>query len=131
MKKITELTDDILFLKKMYEAADTCVSCINDTNVLEIRNRAPEFTGKETAEEKEKMWKEQAKTNLLDMAKSLMVEYPEKAVKLFQSLIILDDGEEMPHGIQLVHMAMSCIVDPYVLDFFVQAVRAGQMISNA
>ena len=129
MKIITEIDDDILFLSHAYEVAETASKCLKETGILDIRSRKPNFTGNETEEERTKMINDQAKKNLVDMCKRLMVEQPENAIQLFHALIVLDEGESYPKGAGLFNVMVKCLTDQMVVDFFLLLIRLGQSLS--
>lgn len=130
MKLITEIDNDILFMKKCYEVVDSVKKCLVDTDLLEIRKTAPKFTGNETEEERTEMIQKQAYENMMSMVKRLMFEKPESALDLFKSLIVLDEGEDYPHGIALFALATRCIMDPNIIDFFIQLMLLERRISS-
>ncbi|MDO4170795.1 MAG: hypothetical protein Q4D45_13000 [Lachnospiraceae bacterium] len=118
MKLITDINDDVEFLRQLYMVVDKVKSCISETGIMDIRKRVPQFTGEETEEEQLKKLNEQAKKNIMDMAKRLMIEKPQAAISLFQSLCILEENEEYPKGFALLAVALKCLENKEVMDFF-------------
>lgn len=118
MKLITDINDDVEFLGQLYTVVDKVKRCISETGIMDIRKRVPQFTGEETEEERKQKLNEQAKKNVMDMAKRLMVEKPQAAIELFQSLCILEEDEEYPKGFALLAVAFKCLENKEIMDFF-------------
>lgn len=118
MRLITELQDDAQFLGAVYTAADAVANMVKTIGFSEIRKHMPELTGDETESERKAKLAEQAKKNMLDIAKSAMKEHPEETIAALHALIVLDDGEEFPHGVKLLTTAVKVLNNKDILDFF-------------
>lgn len=134
MQLITEIKDDAMFLSMTYDVAEVIEEIIEKTGVMEIRKRKPEglqmiydSDSDEVKKEKESknnhLIKEQSKKNLAQMAKKLLKDHPEEAVKLVHALCKLDVGEEYPKGFDLVNTLMKVFMSPEFLGFFISSMR--------
>ncbi|MCQ2507237.1 MAG: hypothetical protein MJ097_00440 [Dorea sp.] len=144
MKLITDIDDDVEFLAALYNVAELIDIALQNTGIMEIRKRMPDNLpvpdkndSKEVAEEKAKkgleMIREQSKKNILEMARVLMKEKPQEAIKVIQSVFILEEipvideethevtgtrMEEFPKGMALFSAGIKAFTNPEVLDFF-------------
>lgn len=125
MKTITELngTD---FLRQCNKVRYAVQDILKETNVLKIRETKPTLTGKETPEEVERLYREQANKNLSKMLDAMLEEKPEETIKLFRLLVITEDGEAEPTGFDMVIIGMNILTDKRVMDFLSSLIRLGQ-----
>ena len=130
MRTIANLTGPE-FLRAINRTRHAVEKLMNETGVLKIRKNAPQFTGKETPEEKQELERAQAKKNLNDMLDSLLETNPEATYECIMALCVLDEGESEPDGIELVMAAFSLISDKRVLDFLLQLGKSGLFGTDA
>ena len=125
MKTITELngTD---FLRQCNKIRYAVQDILKETNILKIRETKPTLTGKETPEEVESLYREQANKNLSKMLDAMLEEKPEETIKLFRLLVITEDGEAEPTGFDMVIIGMNILTDKRVMDFLSSLIRLGQ-----
>jgi hypothetical protein len=119
------------FLRAINRTRHAVEKLMETTGVLKIRKNTPEFTGKETPEERAEMERAQAKKNLNDMLDNLLETHPEETYECIMALCVLDDGESEPDGIELVMAAFSLISDKRVLDFLLQLGKSGLIGTDA
>lgn len=131
MKLITDITDDAAFLSALYDSAEIVTTALEQTGIMDIRKNMPDVTGLNTQEEKIAAFKKQALKNILAMAKKLMKDEPEHATNLFRSLIVLDEGEDYPHGPALFSTAIKVLTNEDVLNFFISVIQLNQALSDA
>lgn len=140
MKLFTELKDDYEFLAKSYDVAEKVETALAKTKIMEIRKRRPEgleiVYDSDTPDEKVRkiahnkpLLTAQARKNLMDMAKALMVEKPQETISLLHSVIILEDGEEYPHGFELLSVGMKCFLSEEFIGFFTSLMSQVQNVS--
>ena len=99
--------------------------------MLKIWKNNPAFTGKETAEEKHEMQRNQIKQNLNDVLDTLLEKHPEETYECIMALCVRDDGEPEPDGIELVMAAFNLISDKRVVDFLLQLGKSGLIATEA
>ena len=126
MKTIAKL-DGPAFLRRCNKIRHEAYALVKDTGVMRIRERMPEFTGKETKEEREAMLNEQAKKNVSDMLDALLDEHAEQTVEVLKIMCVPEDGEDINamDGIDIATAGLEIISAPKVMDFFVSLVRSG------
>lgn len=118
MRLITDLQNDAQFLSAVYNAAEAVAEMARVTGISEIRKHLPELSGDENAAERKRKFAEQSRKNMLDIAKSAMQKHPEETVNALRALIVLDEGEEFPHGIKLLTTAIKVFNNSDIMDFF-------------
>lgn len=134
MQLITEVKDDATFLSMTYDVAEVVEEIIEKTGIMEIRKQKPkglqmiyDSDDEKVKEEKEAknkaLIKEQANKNLSQMARKLLKEYPEEAVKLVHALCKLDIGEQYPKGFELFNTLMKVFTNTEFLGFFISSMR--------
>lgn len=124
MRTIANLSG-VEFLRAINRTRHAVEKLMTVTDVLTICRKNPTFTGKETAEEKMAMQKNQIKQNLNDMLDALLEEHPEETHSCIMAMCVRDDGEPEPDGVELVMAAFSLISDKRVLDFLLQLGKSG------
>lgn len=148
MKYITQLEDDVEFLNKTYDCAEKVLQFIDNTDLMTIRNAKPKglvalppLPSKELpVEEQARIMKERAEiveknekainSQMLENAKKILgnicKKYPKDFVELMHMMIVLEDGEKMPHGLKLLTTAIAMFTDKDMMDFFYQLTQLGQ-----
>lgn len=124
MRTIANLSG-VEFLRAINRTRHAVEKLMKETNVLNIWKKNPEFTGKETAEEKLEMQRNQLKKNLDEMLDVLLEKHAATTYECIMAMCVLDKGEGEPDGIELVMAALSLIADKRVLDFLLQLGRLG------
>ena len=126
MKTIAKLnaTD---FLRRCNKIRYAAYDLVKDTGVMKIRERMPEFTGKETKEEREAMLEVQARKNVSDMLDALLDEHAEQTVEVLKLMCVPEEWEDIDtmDGIDVATAGLEIISAPKVMDFFVSLVRSG------
>ena len=130
MKTIANLSG-VEFLRAINRTRHAVEKLMKVTDVLTIWKKNPAFTGKETAEEKHEMQRNQIKKNLNDMLDTLLEKHPEETYACIMALCVREEGEPEPDGIELVMAAFSLIGDKRVLDFLSQLGKSGLLGTEA
>ena len=125
MKTITQL-NGVDFLRKCNEIRHGVESVLKTTGIMEIRKRMPVIEETDTLDERKRKMEEQSKKNLSDMIDVLLDKHPEETVKLFNMMIVLEDGDTEPTGFELLMIGMDIISDKRVMDFLLSLMRLGQ-----
>ena len=123
MRTIANL-NGVEFLRAINRTRHAVEKLMKVTDVLSIWKKNPTFSGKETAEEKLEMQRNQLKQNLNDMLDVLLEKHAEVTYECIMAMCVLDDGEE-PDGIALVMAAFNLIADKRILDFLLQLGKSG------
>ena len=129
MRTIANL-NGVEFLRAINRARHAVEKLMTVTDVLKIWKKNPEFTGKETTEERHQMARNQIKQNLNDMLDTLLEKHPEETYACIMALCVKDDGEPEPDGIELVMAAFNLISDKRVLDFLLQLGKSGLIVTD-
>lgn len=130
MRTIANLTGPE-FLRAINRTRHAVEKLMSETGVLKIRKNVPQFTGKETPEERLELERAQTKKNLNDMLDSLLETNPEATYECIMALCVRDEGEPEPDGIELIMAAFSLISDKRVLDFLLQLGKSGLFGTDA
>lgn len=130
MKTIANLSG-VEFLRAVNRTRHAVERLMNVTDVLSIWKKNPEYTGKETAEERHEMARNQIKQNLNEALDTLLEKHPEETYACIMALCVKDEGEPEPDGIELVMAAISLISDKRVLDFLLQLGKSGLFATGA
>ena len=130
MKTIANL-NGVEFLRAINRTRHAVEKLMTVTDVLTIWKKNPEFTGKETQEERHEMARNQIKKNLNDMLDTLLEKHPEETYECIMALCVKEAGEPEPDGIELVMAAFNLISDKRVLDFLLQLGRSGLFATEA
>lgn len=130
MRTIANLTGPE-FLRAVNRTRHAVEKLLAATGVMKIRKNVPNFTGKETPEEKAEMERAQVKKNLNDMLDSLLETHPEETYECIMALCVRDEGEPEPDGVELIMAAFSLISDKRVLDFLLQLGKSGLFDTEA
>jgi hypothetical protein len=119
------------FLRAVNRTRHAVEKLLAVTGVMKIRKNIPNFTGKETPEEKAELEQAQIKKNLNDMLDSLLETHPEETYECIMALCVRDEGEPEPDGVELIMAAFSLISDKRVLDFLLQLGKSGLINTEA
>jgi hypothetical protein len=130
MRTIANL-NGVEFLRAINRTRHAVEKLMTATDVLKIWKKNPEFTGKETPEEKHEMARNQIKKNLSDMLDSLLEYHPEETYACIMAMCVRDEGEPEPDGIDMVMAAFNLISDKRVLDFLLQLGKSGLIDTGA
>ena len=130
MRTIANL-NGVEFLRAVNRTRYAVEKLLKATDVLKIWKNNPAFTGKETAEEKHEMQRNQIKQNLNDVLDTLLEKHPEETYECIMALCVRDDGEPEPDGIELVMAAFNLISDKRVVDFLLQLGKSGLIATEA
>lgn len=130
MRTIANL-NGVEFLRAINRTRHAVEKLTTKTGVLKIWKQNPDFTGKETAEEKHELTKAQLKKNLNDILDNLLETHPEETYECIMALCVRDEGEPEPDGIELCMAAFSLISDKRVLDFLLQLGKSGLFGTDA
>ena len=136
MRLITEIEDDIEMMRLMYQTADIVAECMTVNGIMEIRSRLPEGLPRINKDDNEgmkrakteqirKMLWEFNKRKAMDLLRGLLNDHPEVTLRLLHSVIILDEGEDYPHGPKLWSTVMRVFSNEDMLDFFTQLAVLG------
>lgn len=124
MKTIANLSG-VEFLRAVNRTRHAVERLMNVTDVLSVWKKNPKFSGKETAEERHEIARNQVKQNLSEMLDVLLEKHPEETYACIMALCVKEEGEPEPDGIELVMAALNLISDKRVLDFFLQLGKSG------
>lgn len=126
MKTISQLngTD---FLRQCNKIRHGVAEILKNTKIMEIRKTLPTFKGDETLEQRKEMIQEQGRKNFDKILDVLLEEKPEETLKLFRLLIILDEGEQEPDGLEMLMIGMSILTEKRVVDFLASLMQLGLM----
>lgn len=116
MKTIAQL-EGVEFLRQCNKIWHEVSSVLENTKVMDIRKRLPKFTGEETPEQRKTLTEIQMKKNLSDMLDLMLEEKPEETIKLFNALVVLEEGEKAPSGIEMLMIGIEILSDKRVVDF--------------
>ena len=130
MRTIANL-NGVEFLRAINRTRHAVEKLMKTTNVLSIWKKNPTFTGKETAEEKHEMQRNQLKKNLNDILDTLLEYHAEETYEFIMAMCVRDEGEPEPDGIELVMAAFSLIADKRVLDFLLALGKSGLFAMEA
>lgn len=137
MKTLANCTPTEFFVQtnKIRKSAE---KWLKDTNILEIRKRAPEGdfvapTGtsdsevKASIEERKKAWAEQARKNLFDMLEAICEDYPQETIELLALVCFVEpkdaDNHTMSEYLQCIN---ELICDDAVMGFFTSLGSLGE-----
>jgi hypothetical protein len=123
MRTIANL-NGVEFLRAVNRTRHAVEKLMKTTSILDIWKRKPTFTGKETAEERNEIARNQIKKNLNDLLDSLLETHPEETYECFLALCVLDEGETVD-GIAMLEAIFSLISDKRVVDFLLQLGKSG------
>lgn len=150
MKFITQLKDDVEFLSMTYACAEKAMIFLDKTEILKIRQtkpknlpvmpKLPDNFKHMTEAEKETVLKERAKisdeiekainSQMLENIKKILFnvckKHPKEFVELVRMMIVLEDGEDYPHGVSLLTTALSMLTSEEMIGFFTQLTLLGQ-----
>lgn len=138
MQLFTEMKDDVAFLRKMYAVVGATKKYLEETQIVEIykkkadvsqlRDKLIKVDESITEDEKKKNAEilkeikaaniEQSKQNLSEIVKTAFFTYPEETVKLAHEFIILESGEDYPHGIDLLNVMLNMFTNEDIINFF-------------
>ena len=124
MKTISEL-NGVDFLRQCNKIRHEVSSILKNTKVMEIRKKVPVYEDTDTKEIRLKKLEEQQKKNLDEMLDIIMEEKAEETVKLFDLLIIKEDGDKELPGIELAMTGFQILSDKRVVDFLLSLMRLG------
>ena len=124
MKTIANLSG-AEFFRATYNIIEEVEKFNNATGVMAIWKRLPTYTGNETAEEKQKIMKEQVKKNWRDMLKSALHTNAEATYSFVMCLFVLEDDESEPNGLDMLMGALDLIADERVIAFFIKLWNSG------
>lgn len=130
MRTIANLSG-VEFLRAINRTRHAVEKLMTVTDILSIWKKNPEYTGKETAEERHEMARNQIKQNLNEALDTLLEKHPEETYACIMALCVKDEGEPEPDGIELVMAAISLISDKRVLDFLLQLGKSGLFATGA
>lgn len=130
MRTIANLSG-VDFLRAINRTRHAVEKLMTVTDLLSIWKKNPEYTGKETAEERHEMARNQIKQNLNEALDTLLEKHPEETYACIMALCVKDEGEPEPDGIELVMAAISLISDKRVLDFLLQLGKSGLFATGA
>ena len=130
MRTIANLSG-VEFLRAINRTRHAVEKLMKVTDVLNIWKKNPSYTGKETAEERHEMARNQIKKNLNDILDTLLEKHPEETYECIMALCVKDEGEPEPDGIELVMAAFNLISDKRVLDFLLQLGKSGLIATEA
>ena len=130
MKTIANL-NGVEFLRAINRTRHAVEKLMNVTDVLTIWKKRPKFTGKETAEERHEIARNQIKHNLNEALDTLLEKHPEETYEFILAMCVREDGEPEPDGIELVMAAFSLISDKRVLGFLLQLGKSGLFATGA
>ena len=130
MRTIANL-NGVEFLRAVNRTRYAVEKLMTATDVLNIWKKKPEYTGKETPEERHKLMKNQLKKNLSDALDTLLEKHPEETYEFIMAMCVLDEGDPEPDGIALGLAAVSLISDKRVVDFLLQLGKSGLFATEA
>ena len=130
MRTIANL-NGVEFLRAINRTRHAVEKLMTVTDVLTIWKKNPAYTGKETAEEKHIMARNQIKKNLSEMLDTLLEKHPEETYACIMAMCVQDEGEPEPDGIDMVMAAFNLISDKRVLDFLLQLGKSGLIATEA
>lgn len=120
------------FLRQTNKIRNSAADFMEESGVLEIRKRKPEFSGKETDEEKKEKRNKQVRKNLSDMVDSLMDTNAEKTAELLGMLCFMEPEEvASAKGIDFVTPAIELLNSKPVIDFLILLAKLGEMNTDA
>lgn len=122
MKTIADLSGGE-FLRRCnlirHEAADL----VQKSGVLKFRENMPEFTGKETPEERSDMLRAQSRKNVNDMLDQLLDTHADETSHLLELMCIPEEGDGPITGLDMAMAGLDIATTPKMLDFFARLVR--------
>ena len=130
MRTIANL-NGVEFLRAINRTRHAVEKLMKVTDVLTIWKKNPTFTGKETAEEKHEIQRNQLKQNLNNMLDVLLDKHAEVTYECIMAMCVRDEGEPEPDGIELVMAAFNLIADKRILDFLLQLGKSGLFGTDA
>lgn len=126
MKTIIDTKDDAQFMSALYDVSEELYKLIKLTGLEEVRKKLPDISSDDTEEERQKKIQAQSTANIVEMAKILMKEHPKETISVVQKMIFLEEGEDYPHGFEMLNLAFKLLTAPEVLDFFTSIMRLSQ-----
>lgn len=107
------------FLQQTAKIKKAVEKYLKDTEILKLRKRMPELTGKETKIEKQKKLNEQGRKNISDMLDLALEKYPERTAEILGLLCFIEPSEVKNHkGIEFITPALELIQSEEVASFF-------------
>lgn len=136
MKTLVNCTPTEFFVQtnKIRKSAE---KWLKDTNILEIRKRAPQgdFVASQGAsedeikasiEERKAAWAEQAKKNLFDMLGAICEDYPQETIELMALVCFIDPKDADKHTMsEYLQCINEIIMDDAVMGFFTSLASLG------
>lgn len=118
MQFITDIDDDVKLLSTLYKTSSKVKEYMEKVGFADILLTKPELTGKETKEEAYEARKKQYNDNMAEAVMTAFGKFPTETIELVNEFIILEEGEEPPHGMALVNCAIKMLTNDSLLNFF-------------
>lgn len=123
MKTIADLTGGE-FLRRCNMIRHEAADLVQKSGVLKFRENMPEFTGKETPEERQEMLQAQSRKNINDMLDMLLDTHADETSQLLQLMCIPENGDGPITGLDMAMAGLDIVTTPKVLDFLSKLARS-------
>lgn len=124
MKTISDL-NGVDFLRQCNKIRHEVSGILKSTKVLDIRKKVPVYEDSDTKEIRQKKLEDQQRKNLDEILDVILDEKAEETIKLFELLIIKEDGDKEIPGIELAMTGFQILSDKRVVDFLLSLMRLG------
>lgn len=125
MKNLANCTT-VEFLRQVNKIRHAAEGFIKDTGILEIRRQKAVITDSMTDEEKNAVYKKQARVNLSDMLDACLDTNAEKTVEIIGLCCFKDTDESKDMEVsELLDVAFDLLGSQRVLDFFTRLMKSG------
>lgn len=126
MKTIADLKG-AEFLRACNRIRHTVADLLTKSDVLKISKEQPVFTGKETAEERQKILTASGKDKLDRIFDLLLDKYADETNAVLVQMCIIEPGED-PTGFDLAIAGFEIITSPKMIDFFTRLMKSVQSL---
>lgn len=123
------------FFAQTNKIRKTAEKWLKDTNILEIRKRAPKLNFRPSEDKKElekqmekrkKAWADQAKKNLFDILDAVLEKHPEETIELLALVCFIEPEDADKHTMsEYIQCINEIISDDAVMGFFVSLASLG------
>lgn len=118
------------FLKQTNKIRKSVSKWLTNTDIMNIRKRAPQFSEDATEEEKNKVLQEQVKNNLSAILDSILDDHPDETLELLALLCFVEPDEVDNYPIKEYLKSFNELInDEVVLGFFMSLVQLANQIS--
>ena len=107
------------FLAQSWRIYKDVRDLLMDVDAASIRKKQPKLSGKETAEERDALIREQAKANLVEILQAMLEKHPQETARIMGLLCFIPEKELDKHsGIELLAPVVEILQNEEIVRFF-------------